>query len=299
MKQSKKNTNPWMVVIGVFVFILLLYCIQTIRSSLFFHKYDRIQILIYGKKPVLYSLDGQNVAHYQISYSPDLRVVVPGSYGEYRIGALGKLAYLENKPAIIQRTFSSIQNSMVHFYFYENSDEIYYEENKEASNNSSKSLIKDIFFMKSNANFADRIYLGLLTLGIRKQNIRDLSRAVVSNTDKSNLLQTKEFYESIEGYFYSRLYRDEQRTIQIMYPASYAAASLIGNIIEGSGARVVDLSKSKDKGNKACIIIDSSPKITQTAKDIGLFFRCKVMVGSTTVSDIIMELGDTELLWNK
>ena len=84
--------------IGIFlVFLFGIVIFKQYTSSLFSQKKDRVNIVFYGKNTVYYSLGKYDGVHYFISFYPDVKVKVPGGYGNYRVGGLGKLVELEKK----------------------------------------------------------------------------------------------------------------------------------------------------------------------------------------------------------
>ena len=69
-------------------------------------------------------------------------------------------------------------------------------------------------------------------------------------------------------------------------------------MIEGEGIRVVDLSNQGITIKGCLLITDKNTAVTKAYMRLADFFRCKTQIGETTVSDIILELGDLEKDWN-
>src|SRR3990167_3532513 len=99
---------------------------QIFGDSLFFKNKDRINMVIYGQQSALYSIDTNESRHYVLYFPPDLKMQVPGGYGNYRVGSLGKLAKLDGNPDIYRKTFALATTAFVDYYFYQDSPEVYY-----------------------------------------------------------------------------------------------------------------------------------------------------------------------------
>src|SRR3990167_5657241 len=94
-----------------------------------------------------YSLDQKNI-NYLLFFSNSVKVIVPGGYGEYKVGAVGKLVSLEKNPEIIRKTFSAVTATLVDLYFYPKKTTIYHQDN---FNSNEIPTIKEIFLTNSNA----------------------------------------------------------------------------------------------------------------------------------------------------
>ena len=105
------------------------------------------------------------------------------------------------------------------------------------------------------------------------------------------------FYKKFQGSFFQKTYRNYDINVQIIYTKSYKTALLLSQMIEGEGIRVVDLS-SQDKFIKGCLLITNKEiSTTKTYLRLADFFKCRLKIGETTVSDIILVLGDLEKEW--
>ena len=80
--------------------------IQVFNRSLFNQDKDRINLVVYGPETAFYSIDRSENRHYVMYFPPDLKMQVPGGYGNYRVGSLGKLAKLDENPEIFKKTFA-------------------------------------------------------------------------------------------------------------------------------------------------------------------------------------------------
>lgn len=268
-----------------------------LKSSLFFQKKDRINIVFYGKNTVYYSLGKYDNVHYFISFYPDVKVKVPGSYGNYRVGGLGKLAYLEKNNDLYRKTFSVTTASTVDRYFFGKTQDIYYGKDEVGEDALDFPSAGDIFFMPSNSNAFDRLFLYLQFVGKRKSQFGKIDYKSSLGVDEE-FFQDKDFAKKYQGFLYNRIYRKEQKSVQVYYRSSYKTAFFISKVIEGDGIRVSDLSeKPLALSGVKCEIIEEGTVFSQSAKDLSAFFGCRLTRGSTESSDIIMKLGSAEKEW--
>ncbi|MBI4973247.1 hypothetical protein HZC27_01420 [Candidatus Roizmanbacteria bacterium] len=283
-------------IIGLFLILLFgLVIFQQYSSSLFFQKKDRVNVVFYGKNTVYYSLGKYDGVHYFISFYPDVKVKVPGGYGNYRVGGLGKLVVLEKKSDLFRKTFSVTTASTVDRYFYTASTDIYYGKEEMDEDSLSFPSFKDIFFSTSNSNVFDRTFVFFQFLGKRVRQFSEIDYKSLLGTDEE-FFQDKDFAKKYQGFLYNRIYRKEKKTVQIQYEKSYKTALFISKIIEGDGIRTVDLSDTNFiKGT--CEVIEDAETFSQTAKDISGFFGCNLKRGSPASSDILMKLGSVEKEW--
>lgn len=289
MKHIKKkvrdaNTKKILPVALVFFIILILFVLfHSIGSSLFFSDKERINVVVYGSKPMMFSVDLRNNINYVVSFYPDMDIKVPGGYGTYRIGALGKLVALENNPEIFRKTFSLGTSTFVNYYFYPLKDEVYY-----GSDEDDKIVfptIIEILYMKSNAQLFDRIYLAYL-----------FSRENQKQYKQLRSLTAEYFVKEYQGYFYHKIYREEKKNVGVIYGSNYRTAETIGTLLEGVGIRVSDY-KSADETGKKCYVMEQTDQFSQTARDISSFFHCSLKKGSTDLYDIIFSIGTIEREW--
>jgi hypothetical protein len=282
------------VIIVAFLLICLSYYLfKTITSSVFLKDRDKINVVFYGEGTRFYSLDRKNV-NYLMSFSNSVKVVVPGGYGQYKVGAIGKLANLEKKPEIMGRTFSATTSTLVDLYFFQKKTLIYYD------NLSLRwaPTFKEIFLTNSNANLIDRIFIYYIFSTNSRETFQMIDLSPFESGGDNSTFDYNSFYKKFQGSFFQRTYRDYDINVQVMYKKSYKTAQLIGQMIEGEGIRVVDLS-NQGRTIKGCLLItDKNTAVTKAYMRLADFFRCKTQIGETTVSDIILELGDLEKDWN-
>ncbi|MEK7633450.1 MAG: hypothetical protein AAB437_01250, partial [Patescibacteria group bacterium] len=72
---------------------------------------------------------------------------------------------------------------------------------------------------------------------------------------------------------------------------------IIGQMIEGEGIRVVDLSDQGNNLPKCLLVSNKETSKSKTSLRLADFFKCRTQIGETTVSDIILELGSLEKEW--
>lgn len=281
------------------IVVLTIIILRQLFESAFFIKEDRVNVLFYSPQSIYYSLEKGGEVHYVTTFNADGRTAVPGGYGVYRMGALGKLIILEKNPELLKRTFSRITGSMIDYYFYPHTEEIYYG-SKETIR---KPALRDIFFHSSNANIFDRIYIYMQFIGKHNSDFEEI-RIKKIQTGDSVLLSDVTFARQYLGYFYHKTLRKENKTVQILYKDSYIAARSMSRVIDGEGMRVVDIdileikeSKLKDQNDPCIVKENTQKKYSQTAVKIAEFFHCILIKGKGRVSDIVIELGEIEGEW--
>lgn len=291
-ENSPRNKNIYLyaTIITFLIFYLLYEFGKAYTSSLFYSKKDRVNIVFYGPHTSVYSFGLSDNQDYVIPFSTDLKIDIPGGYGKYRVGSIGKLAKLDKKNTLYTDTFSLASLSFVEYYFTDDKTDIYYDvptptkEDLKISGNT-------ILFSKSNTNFFDRIYLAGVVTSRERENFKvidDLLSGGEESYSKRSL-----------GLFFQKIYRNENKNIQMFYKNNYKLAEKMSSVIEGNGIRVSDISQSeKMSGN--CRVIEnlSTKEYSQTAIEIASFFHCekkKEAIGE--VYDIIFELGNLEKTW--
>ena len=220
-------------VILLFAFCTLISIYRSISSSVFIQNKEKINVVFYGQNSFFYSFDRASDTNYIVQMSSDLNGLIPGGYGYYRLGSLGKLASLEKKPDLFQKTYSVATSSIVDLYFYPKDVKVYYENNDKLNNFPS---INNILLYRSNANWVDRIFLYFLFSDHNLNHYKVI--------DSSNYYDTLSLAKTIQGTLYKRIYRKIGDNVQIIYLKSYQTAVLISNIIDGEGIRVVDINQN-------------------------------------------------------
>lgn len=283
----------------VFIILLLLYVVyRNITSSVVLTKKDRLNIVFYSAKTVYYSL-GKNDVSYAIPFPANMEIAVPGGYGNYRVGAIGKLASLEKKPDIFRKAFSAATGSFVDLYFYPRQINIYY------SDQSPPAVLpgwSDIFLNSSNANFVDRLLTFWQIIHADTNDLQQITDLPTKSAGQETVFDQDTFYKKYQGFFYKKTYRNLKDNVQILYTKSYRTALLLSNIIEGEGIRVVDISQVpstiRQPADKvqSCLITYNKNALS-VADDLQKFFGCKKKEGKPDTSDIIIKLGILENEW--
>jgi len=288
---KKKSLLPRALII-----ILIVYCLYRLITFLIvLTDKSRLNIIFYGNRPVYYSLGIGNIS-YVVEYSVTDKILVPGGYGYYRVGSLGKLVSLEKKPEIFKKTFSAFTGSFIDYFFYPKDVEIYH---KNIGIDNTLPSFSDFFTSRSNANLIERIYLAIIFLQQDRNQLKLIDNDYTEKRNHENYYNNNLFISDNQGSFYVNSLRNEKLTVQIIYHDSYDAAALVGKIIEGQGIRVVDITKkSGQKTNSNCMISESYLKdFSKTSKTLALFFKCQMKKSKTEQSDIIFTLADIEKNW--
>ena len=294
--KRKKQVFYYLLVLIFLIFYISFSLIRSLKKSLFINHQERVNLIFYSASPQFYSLGLVDGVNYQLSFFPDLVLAVPGGYGSYRVGALGKLVELEKNDSLFQKVASYNLGNFSEFYFYKPSNQIFYGHRQRQVIFPS---VKDFFTLKTNASFFDKIYLSLFFA--RNNRTKFARLAVPLLSEKANqeiVFDYNRFYKAHLGYFYEKSYRNENRDVQIIYTKNYQTAKAISEILEGEGIRVVDYTKSDGENIKnRCLVIEKKKNFSKTARAIADFFNCSLKFGETDVSDIIFQLNNLEASW--
>lgn len=271
---------------GVLGLFILFFVARSFSESLFFSRRERLNLVVLGKSTSYFSINKKGGTNYLLVFLPDSRILVPGGYGRYRVGALGKLVSLEKKPEILKRTFSSAVSTFTNFYFFPKATDTVYYGSKIKLQVALPGPI-ELFLYSSNAGLLDRIYIFIQFLTLKQNNFTVIK-----------ILPEEDFAKRYQGFFYEKTYRNEERSVQIVYTKKIKNAVLISRILEGSGIRVVDLTLSENDHNR-CTVVEEATVHSQTSVFLASFFGCSLEMGQTQVSDIILKLGTREEEWAK
>lgn len=289
----KKKINKYVFFISVVILVIGFLSIK-IKNSLFITRPDRLNLVFYGQNVVFYSLDFENKIHYRINLSSEVRLSVPGGYGEYRIGSLGKLIKLEKKPQLLQKAFSAALSNFTHNYFFPDNDVIYQHKN---ANNDSLPSIQDLLVYKSNAKLFDRLYLFIIFFIQGREINQNIASIVVTNKQNDQVWQREDFSRKYLGYWYSKDIRSERANVQIIYKKNYNTAQLLSNVIEGNGIKIVDLTENSQMKSGRCLIEYNSIKMIKTVSALTNFFQCDQRLVQTDAVDIMIYLNNLETEW--
>lgn len=280
--------------IYIFFSLLIFYIFFiNLRNSLFFKRRDRLNLVFYGKKTAFYSFGFDDQVNYAINLPADIKILVPGGFGYYRLGALGKLAALEKNPQLYKKALSAGLSTFIDYYFYPAGDQVFY--GKQAEKIFFPNFWQ-IFSYKTNANVFDRAYIFFLFIFKQKNNFLLISYLPQEIKSGEIILDEKKFFDQLLGRFYCTTYRNEEKTVKIVYTKREKNALLVAKIIEGQGIRVVDLSFQENNANN-CRVIEEENRPSKTAQALSSFFNCPIIKGRTNPYDIIFILGEKEGEW--
>jgi len=286
------KTNYLRIIIAVMVLYIVFISFRTISTSLFFSHGDRITILFYGTNSQLLSLDLKDNVNYIIDFDNEMAALVPGGYGRYKFGALGRLSEIEKNPKILLNTFSSAISGYVPYYVTPQKNAVYDEEFQHARAGIPKINLLTVFnssHLRTNARFTDRLFLFFTLINKRRSDFIPLSGSL-HDPSKSTLYSEESFQKKYKGFFYEKRLRAEGKNIRIVY-GTYSATKTLSRIIEGIGIRVVDVSYLGDKMIPAgCTILDSS-KSNLTSVTLSKLFDCQIKHGQISGADIELILG--------
>ncbi len=291
---NRKTHRQYLYWLVVGIMLGWLFFTGLIKPSLIWQKKERINVVVYGQDTVVFSFGLVDGVNYYLIFPPDYQFIVPGGYGYYRLGALGKLIFYEKQPEILRRTFSAILYAFIDGYFYNWGPAIYF-----GRQEVDKTLpdLKTIILGKSNLNWIDRFYILFLIVN-RHNSLQKIAYLPVDKVDQDYRLDEKKLYDRFIGNFYYASYRQERVAVQIIYSKSKRNAEYISKIIEGQGIRVVDLSWEEGAVDKPCRVVSEAGIKTNSAKAIANYFGCKLEDGKTVPYDIRLYLGKVEENWS-
>ena len=234
MKTRKTLRLGYVLLIGA----VLVYFIRALSLSLFFAPPERLNVVFYSDQTYLYSLGIENGIHYVLPFPSNMKIQIPGGYGEYRVGALGKLIGFEKDPTLLKRAFTYNSSSFVPYYFYPTQSSIYYSPGEEGIH---IPTLKDILTSQSNASFLDKLFIYSKFGAVSRNDFIAIDTTKYSDREgEDHIFSSQDFKKKFIGYFYNKTYRTERKTVQIIYSKDYNTAVGIGQILEGNGIRVVD-----------------------------------------------------------
>lgn len=304
MSQIKRKKSYFKKINFFYYFLFFIFLLGLIRliidfsRSLFFVKKDRINVVFYNQETQYYSLDTRKKVNYYLNFPADLKINVPGGYGKYRLGGIGKLIFLEKKPSLLIPIFSNATSSFIDFYFYFNKPKIYY--GFQTNDQLNYPSLGALFYSSSNASFFNRLYLFYYFLITRKNTFSLLPLVY----DQRKQWDENKFFSLTQGYFYQESFYQENLNLQIIYPPrindgdlflSSSTKSLV-RMIEGEGIRVSDLTpRANDR--RDCLVLEDKENFSASSKKLSDFFHCQLKRGKTNPYDIILILNDEAKRW--
>lgn len=304
MAIKKKRNNIFIIVTIVFLLTYsLVVFARSLKESLLLNARDRINIVFYGEESMVVSFGITDNVNYIVTFDNKDKVTVPGGYGRYPIGALGRLTEVEKDKKIIQKSFSSMISGYVDFYIVPKKNTIYSDEKMHQKSDRPeyvrRDLIARIFSQKefTNITFLDKLLAASLIARRRQQDFIFLKTCTSETENDETLYSEKNFLKKYKGFFYHQSLREESEDVKIVY-STYKSAVILSRVIEGQGIRIVDLALNKEDLTQRCVIIYDEKKRSKTIYYLSQRFGCKVQKGSVEGADIIMILGkDLEKNW--
>lgn len=299
MRKSSRRTHTtgsqrqllYGVALLIFVYLLVVLVRGLLQSALL-DKRDRINVVFYGQEAMLVSFGLTDNVHYIVSFPHEHKVSVPGGYGRYNVGALGKLASIEKDDDLMLRTFASMTSSYVDFYVYPKNSGVFEDvENSNFDYNAQK-LISQLNSgdYSTNATFVDKLYVSFLLSKRRTSDFIPLKGTANENKLKELEYSEKQFQKEYKGFFYHQSLREESKDVQIVYE-SYPGALTLTRVIEGQGIRIVDLSAAQDSIQQRCMV-RYSDDTSKTATYLKNRFNCAIEKQDVENADIMLIMGE-------
>ncbi len=280
-----------------FIWLLCLYVVfigfRAFRQSILLDSLDRINIVYYGEDVELLSFGLKDTVNYIVSFSHSDKVSVPGGYGRYNVGALGKLAQIEKDPQLIGRTFSSMASAHVDYYIMPKKPDVYDADSTDDPQYSPRELISRLFSSDqlTNANIFDKLFIAYYISRQRQKDFAPLrSISEIAEGNQENFSERR-FLKKYKGFFYHQSLRQEGMEVKVLYD-SYSSAVTLARVIEGQGIRVVDLTRDeKAKKVDGCAIYSASTSNSKTIHYLQRTFGCSRIEEKTEGADIILVIG--------
>lgn len=265
--RTRRSFQPRFVIL--FVSLLVVYVsvitVRTLLKAGEFQGRDRINIVLYGKTPLVLSLGLTDAVSYIVPFENDYKVRMPGGYGQYPIGSLGKLSALEHNPELLRQTFSSIVSAHVSYVFIPKKTVIYFDTHTNDTFSPSKTALLQAIISpgySSNADIVDKAFLFANLLTRTKIDFIQLKSTFLKPDSKD--FSEKAFFDYYQGFFYEKSLRDERTELRIEYSTSYQAAKTLSRILEGQGIRVVDITRVSGTPEKCSLGVDERTMKTYT-----------------------------------
>lgn len=286
-------------ILPVFLSLLGIYILFSISraavKSYILNKKDRVNIVFYGEHPSIISLGVTDGVNYIGFFDQGSEVYVPGGYGRYKIGALGRLVDIDKKPKVLQKAFSSVLSTYIDFYFYPKKSTIYSFDPPEGGLDFfiPRLSLVDVFFTNNygtNAGFFDRLNLFITMLDKKRSDFSKLKIKSTPDETGERIFAESRFDKKYQGYFYEKTLREEGKSVQIFY-TNYRSATILTRIIEGEGIRVADLSKD-EKPPAGCIIKENGKTPSHSAIFLQNILGCRIERGGVEDADIGLFLSE-------
>lgn len=290
-KPDSQRNLLYGVALLVFVYLLIVISRGLLQSALL-DKRDRINIVFYGQETMLVSFGLEDEVNYIVNFSNVHKVSVPGGYGRYNVGALGKLASIEDDDDLMLRTFASMTSSYVDYYVYPKNPDVFGDEETANFEYNAQALISQLNSgeFETNATFVDKLYLSFLLSKKRTSDFIPLRATASENKLKELEYSEKQFQKSYKGFFYHQSLREESKDVQIVYE-SYPGALTLTRVIEGQGIRIVDLSAAEEPIQQRCLV-QYTDDASKTATYLKNRFNCSLEKHTVENADIMLIMGE-------
>ncbi|MBP9798087.1 hypothetical protein KBC70_02970 [Candidatus Woesebacteria bacterium] len=292
-QQSKVKRNALYVFIWLLGMYIVFVAFRTLRQSILLDSLDRVNVVYYGENVELFSFGIKDDVNYIVSFSHVDKVSVPGGYGRYNVGALGKLAQIEKDHPLIGRTFSSMVSAHVDYYVMPQNPDVYDGKGTDDPQFEQGQLISQLFSSSysTNANFFDKLYISYLMSKHRQNDFAPLRSISEIVSGKEENFSERRFLKKYKGFFYHQSLREEGEQVKVLYD-SYSSAVTLSRVIEGQGIRVADLTESDvAKQVVGCRVEYRDNDRSKTVHYLQRTFGCTVQQGTTEGADITLTVG--------
>lgn len=239
---------------------------------------ERLNIVVYSQRFYLYSIDLRTDLDYLIALPLEYKADIPGGYGEYLLGSLGKLAVLEKDLDLIKRATGRIFAVPVDLLFFKDLGRVY---QKPPEDNEKILQPREVFLYSSDADLADRIYLFLKLLDAGKRKVKKISVYRFVEDGRLNIQKVNEY---TDGLFLSSALREENRLVQI-YSSYPSAGENLMDLLEGVGINVFEVSSKAS--DEPCQIVEYSDSASKTGIFLQGFLKCRYDVESRKSNSIV------------
>jgi len=281
----------------IFIWLVGIYSVfvslRALRQSIVLDSLDRVNVVYYGKDVELISFGIKDDVNYIVSFSHNDNVSVPGGYGRYNVGALGKLAQIEKDQPLIGRTFSSMISAHVDYYVMPKKPDVYDGEGTDDPMFEPRQLISQLFSSSyaTNAHFFDKLYLSYLLSKHRQKDFAPLRSISEITVGKEANFSERRFLKKYKGFFYHQSLREEGKQVKVLYD-SYSSAVTLSRVIEGQGIRIADLSESDDSRLvMGCRVTYADDGSSKTLHYLQRTFGCAREKAHVEGADMILTIG--------
>ncbi len=280
-----------MIVVSLIILSVIGYITWRVwEVSRYYKIKERLNIVVYSPRFYFYSIDLRSDLDYLASLPLEYKIEVPGGYGEYFIGSVGKLSALEKDLSLIKKTTSRLFAVPVDFVVFQDLEKVY---QKPPADNETLLRAYEVFLLSSDASLAEKIYLFFKLIDSNKRKIKKISAYRFVEGERINIQKLNEY---TNGLFLSSALRRENRIVQI-YTSYPSAGENLMQVLEGVGVNVFEISQIAGEG--PCKIVEYTTQQSQTAIFLQSFLNCKYVVESNKkgIVDIDIFLNKKSEQW--